>query len=169
MEESKETLKKLKKKGIDLNNLQSEDFKTLIDMYIKGQFENENIRDYLKESNVTFKTFFDGIGAFVETHKTSSNKYIETLDDCIKDLRRQAESAETDEQKEKIYNQIKSLLDKIKEEVNANRSYGEKLVLMTGSVALALAGGALYLATRNPEVLKKGVETIAQETVKRIT
>ena len=84
-------------------------------------------------------------------------------------MRRQAESAETDEQKDKIYQQIDSLLDRIKEEVNANRSYGEKLVLVTGSVALAIAGGAIYLATRNPEVLKKGVETIAQETVKRIT
>lgn len=169
MIENKDTLKKIKKKGIDLSNLQSEDFKTLIEMYIKGQIENENIKDYLKESNVTFKTFFDGLGAFVETHKTSSNKYIETLDDLIKDLRRQAESAETDEQKEKIYQQIDSLLDRIKEEVNANRSYGEKMVMVTGSVALALAGGALYLATRNPEVLKKGVEIIAQETVKKIT
>lgn len=169
MVENKDILKKLRKKGVNINDLQSEDFEKLIEMNIKGQVDNETIRDFLKESNVAFKIFFDGLGTFIDTHKSSSNQYIETINDYIKDLSSQAENAETDEQKEKIYQKIDSLLDRIKEEVNANRSHGEKLAWMAGSVALTLAGGAIYLATRNPDILKKGVETIAQETVKRIT
>ncbi|MCM3390611.1 hypothetical protein M3649_21235 [Ureibacillus chungkukjangi] len=166
--ENEELLKKIKNKGIDPDNLTSDDIETLIEMNIKGEFEKEVFKDYLKENNITYKIFFEGLGTFVDTHKSSSNKYLELLDYRMKDLIKQAENAKTDEQKEKLDKQIDSILDRLKEEVTANRSHGQNFAWMAGGVAIVLAGSAIFLATRNPEVFKKGVEMIAQETVKQI-
>ena len=166
--ENEAFFKKIKKKGIDPDNLTSDDIKTLIEMDIKGQFGKEIFRDYLKESNITYKTFFEGLGTFIDAHKSSSNKYLEMLDYRMKDLMKQAENAKTDEQKEKLDKQIESIIERLKEEVNANRLHGQKFAMIAGGVATVLAGGAILLVTRNPEVLKKGAEMLAQETVKQI-
>ena len=165
---NEEFLKKINKKRIDPDNLTSEDITTLIEMNLKGEFGKEIFKDYLKEGNITYKTFFDGLGTFVDTHKSSSNKYLELLEYRMKDLMKQAESAKTDEQKEILDNQIDLILDRLKEEVNENRFHGQKFALVAGAVATVFVGGAIYLVTRNSEVLKKGVEMIAQETVKQI-
>lgn len=166
---NEELMKKIRKKGIDPENLTSEDIKTLIEMDIKGQFGKEVFKDYLKESNTAYKTILDGLGSFIDTHVKSSEKYLEVLDYRMKNLMKQSENAKTDEQKEKLDQQIEAILDRLKEEVNENRMQGHKFALIAGSVATVLAGGAVFLVTRNPDVLKKGAEMIAQETVRQIT
>lgn len=165
---SEKFLEKVKKEGIDTADLTSIDIKTLIEMNLKGQFENEIFRNYLKESNITYKTLIEGLSAFIDTHKPSSNKYLEILDNRINSLMKQAENAKTDEQKERLDYQIDLILDRLKKEVNENRIHSQKLALIAGSMATMIAGGALFLVTRNPEVLKKGTEMIAKETFKQI-
>ncbi|USK60404.1 hypothetical protein [Peribacillus asahii] len=165
---NEEFLKKIKKKGIDPQNLTSDDIKSLIEMNIKGQFGKEVFRDFLKETNTTYKSFVEGLGKFIDVHKSSSNKYMEALDFRMKDLMKQAENARTPEDKEKFDRKIDDILNRLKEEAEANRSQGQKYAIIAGGVATILAGGAIFLVTRNPEVLKKGAEMIAKETVKQI-
>ena len=166
--ETKELLKKIKKNGINTDNLTSDDVNALIEMNIKGEFGKEVFKEFLKETNTSYKTFLEGLGTFVDTHKSSSNKYLEALDYRMKDLMKQAEIAKTDEQKEALDKKIDSILDDLKEEVNANRLQGIKFAIIAGGIATVLAGSAVFLVTRNPEVLKKGVEMIALETTKQI-
>jgi len=166
--ENEEFLKRIKKKGIDPGNLSSDDIKTLIEMSIKGDFGKDIFKEFLKETNTSYKTFIEGLKVFVDTHKSSSNKYIEALDYRMKDLMKQVENAKTEEEKEKIEKKIDTILDRLEKEANENRKQGQKYALIASGVAITLAGSAIFLVTRNPEVVKKGVEMIARETVKQI-
>ncbi|RFB12737.1 hypothetical protein DZB84_18485 [Bacillus sp. HNG] len=166
--ENVEFLKKIKKKGIDPENLTSEDIKTLIEMNIKGQFGKEVFKEFLKEANVTYTTFVEGLKNFVNVHKDSSNKYIEALNSRMKDLMEQAKNAKTADEKDRLDKKIDEILDRLKQEADANRSQGQKYALIAGGVATIVAGGAIFLVTRNPEVIKKGAEMIAKETLKQI-
>jgi len=47
-------------------------------------------------------------------------------------------------------------------------THGRTFATIAGGVALVLGGGAIFLATRNPDIMKKGLEMVAQETVKQI-
>lgn len=166
--ETVEFLKKIKKKGVNPENLTSEDIKTLIEMNIKGQFGKEVFKEFLKEANVSYTTFIEGLKNFVDVHKESSNKYIEALNLRIEDLMEQAKNANTADEKEKLDKKIDEILDRLKQEADANRTQGQKYALIAGGVVTILAGGAIFLVTRNPEMIKKGAEMIAKETIKQI-
>ncbi|WP_175638329.1 hypothetical protein [Metabacillus schmidteae] len=166
--ENEVLLKKIQKKGIDPDHLTNDDIKTLIEMNIQGQIEKEILKEFLKESNITYKTFVEGLKTFIDSHKSSSNKYMEALDYRMKGLMKQAENANTPEDKEKVDKEIDIILDRLKEEVDSNRKHTLKVVMVAGGIGTILAGSAIFIATRNPEVLKKGVEMIAKETVKQI-
>lgn len=165
---NEEVLKKIKENGIDPDNLTSDDIKTLIEMNIKGEFGKDIFKELLKESNTSYKTFIEGLGNFINTHKSSSDKYIEALDWRMKNLAKQAENAKTEQEKEQIDKEIDKILDRIEKEADKNRGHGQKFGLIAGGIATVLAGSAIFLVTRNPEVLKKGAEIVAQETIKQI-
>ena len=58
----------------------------------------------------------------------------ETLSWLVKDLRKEAEKAETDEEKEKIDIKIENLLDRMEEEANKKRGQGMKFALLATGV-----------------------------------
>lgn len=166
--ETVEFLKKIKKKGVNPENITSEDIKTLIEMNIKGQIGKEVLKEFLKEANVSYTTFVEGLKTFVNVHRESSNKYIEALNSRIEDLMEQAKNANTADEKDKLDKKIDEILDRLKQEADANRTQGQKYALIAGGVVTILAGGAIFLVTRNPEMIKKGAEMIAKETIKQI-
>ncbi|MFB5088372.1 hypothetical protein PGC35_14395 [Psychrobacillus sp. PGGUH221] len=166
--ENKKKLNIIKNAGINQNNLTGEDIIKLIELHLTNKIDKEDLKEFLKESNVTYKTFIEGLGVFVDIHKESSNKYIESLDYRLKDLIKQAENAETEELKEKLDKKIDSILNRLKEEADANRTHFQKTLIVTAGLGASVIGGAIFLATRNPELFKKGVEMIAQESIKRI-
>jgi hypothetical protein len=70
----------LDKNKIDLKNLNSEDVKTLLEQYIKGEFGKEIFSTYLKEANASLQTLITGLNSFIDKTSYSSKKYTDTLD-----------------------------------------------------------------------------------------
>lgn len=165
---NEEFLKQIKKKGINPDDLTSDDIYTLIELSIKGEFGKEVLKEFIKENNISYKTYVEGLGKFSVIHKASSDKYIEILDFRMKDLSKQAENVKTVEEKEKIDINIDGVLDRFEREANANRDQGRRFALIAGGMATILAGSTIFLVTRNPEVFKKGVAMIAGETVNKL-
>lgn len=165
---NEDVLKKIKRKGINPDNLNSEDIKKLIEMNIKGQIENEVFKEFFQEGNITYKTFIEGLNNFVHAHMSSSNKYSEALEYRMRDLIEQAKNADTDAEKERLERAIDSVLDKLKDEAEANRGQTIKIAMIAAGVGTIITGGAIFVATRNPEILKKGVEIIAKESAKQL-
>ncbi|MET3697125.1 hypothetical protein SAMN05877753_1054 [Bacillus oleivorans] len=160
--------KKINDLGMDNNNLTSEDYYDLLVLHMKGEFGKDVFKEFVKENNTTYKNFIDGLVKLTSVHETASATYLKTLEWLIKDLRKEVENATTLEEKKEIDKKIDAILDRIEKEADKNREHGRTGMLILAGVATLIMGSGIYLFTRNPELLKKGTQMIAQETVKQI-
>ncbi|MGI2329129.1 hypothetical protein [Planococcus sp. YIM B11945] len=162
MENSKLT-KIIKKKNIDTNNINNEDVSSLVEHYIKDDIGTEELISYMKGANVAFQTFVNGLDSFFEKGNYSSNKYTDVLQSLIDDLRVQSKEAITVEEEERIWIKIDKVLDRMKDEADRRTNIFTNLGVMTATVSAVVIGGAVTVATKNPELLKKGIEMIPKK------
>ncbi|MBW9235160.1 hypothetical protein JQK62_23675 [Leptospira santarosai] len=66
------------------------------------------------------------------------------MDYRLKDLMKQAENAETEELKEKLDKKIDSILDRLKEEADANRTHFQKTLIVSAGLGVTVIGGHYY-------------------------
>jgi hypothetical protein len=158
----------LKDKGIDINNISAEDIVSIIKMQVKGEFGKEIFKQLMQNSNITYKQYLDSLGKFIDNDKESSKAYQETISWLIKDLRKEAERAETEEAKEKIHAKIESLLDRMEKEVNRKREQGIKYAALAVGALTIVGGLGFYAITKNPALLKKGAEIVAQAAAQQV-
>lgn len=159
MENSK--LKKIiRKKKIDANNINNEDVSTLVDFYIKDDMATEELTTFMKEANVGYETFLDGLESIFEKGYRSSNKYTDVLQSLVDDLRVQSKEAKTVEEENRIWINIEKILDRMKEEAERGTSLITNLGGIAAGVGLTVIGGAVAIAAKNPELLKKGIDMI---------
>lgn len=159
-------IRQLRSMGFDEKNLSSSDLAKLFAMSVKGEFDKEVFKDFLRESNITFTKLMDGLDNFANIHKFSSDEYVLTLKMLITDLKEEAKNATTPEEKEQCFNKVLVLLDRFEKEVDNNREHGKNLALAATGAAVMVAGAAMFLVTRNPEVLKKGTAMIVKHGFK---
>lgn len=160
--------KKLQKKNIDTNNLTEENLQEIIDMRTNGQINNQVFMAFLKEANVTYTTFVNSLDIYLNSHKDSSKDYVSALRSRLDNLMEQVKNAKTPEDEEKIDAKIDKILDRLKQEATDNRQHSLRATAFIGGVGVIVIGGAVFMVTKNPEVFKKGIEMIANETVKQI-
>jgi hypothetical protein len=158
----------LKKKGIDINNISAEDIVSIIKMQIKGEFGKDIFKELMHKSNITYKQYLDSLGKFIDNDKEASKAYQETISWLIMDLRKEAESVETDEAKEKIHAKIEALLDRMEKEVNKKREQGIKYAALAAGALTIVGGLGFYAITKNPALLKKGAEMVAQAAAQQV-
>ena len=166
--DSENLIEVLKKKGIDPNNISQEDILTIIDMQIKGEFGKDVFKELMNSSNLTYKQYLELLSKIIESDKDSSKVYEETLSWLVKDLRKEAEKAETDEEKEKIHKKIENLLDRMEQEANKKRDHGMKYALLATGALTIVGGIGVYTVTKNPTLLKKGTEMIGKAAVQQV-
>ncbi|EDZ56991.1 hypothetical protein BCH308197_3674 [Bacillus cereus H3081.97] len=159
-------IRQLRSLGLDEKNLSSSDLGKLLAMSVKGEFDIEVFKNFLNESNIGLKTLLDGFSNFANLHKFSSDEYILTLKMLIIDFKEQAKNSKTKEERDEYLDRLFILVDKMKEETNANREHGTNFALAAAGVAVAAAGAAVFLVTRNPEVLKKGTTMFVKHALK---
>ncbi|MEH7464753.1 hypothetical protein V7166_22710 [Bacillus thuringiensis] len=152
--------------GFDEKNLSSSDLAKLLALSVKGEFDTKVLKNFLNESNVGLKTMIDGFNNFANVHKSSSDEYISTLKMLIDDFKEQAKNSKTQEERDKYLDRLFILVDKMKEEVNDNREHGKNFALAATGVAVAVASAAVFLVTRNSEVLKKGTTMFVKNALK---
>ena len=97
-------IRQLRSMGFDEKNLSSSDLAKLFAMSIKGEFDKEVFKDFLRESNITFTKLMDGLNNFANTHKFSSDEYVLTLKMLIEDFNEREKNAKTQEEKEQYLN-----------------------------------------------------------------
>jgi hypothetical protein len=81
----------------------------------------------------------------------------------------QAKQTKTLEDEERIWRRIEGVLDRMKEEAEAGRGTMKTVVTIAAGVGVVVLGDAVAIATKNPELMKKGIEMVAKETVKSVT
>lgn len=160
--------KKLLKKNIDKDNLTDENLQELIKMNAHGEVDKEVFNTFLKEANITYTTFINSLKEYSNSHMDSSNNYTLALSSRLDNLSEQAKNAKTPEDEEKLDAKIDDILNRLKQEAADNRKHSWRTTALIGGVGITVIGGAVFMATRNPEVFKKGLEMIAKETVKQI-
>lgn len=166
--EKEQLVEKIRDLGMDPDNLTSDNMNELIEMQIKGEFGRDVFKEFVKENNTTYKTFVDGLSNFTKIQESASDTYTQTLKWLVEDLRKESEKATTFEEKERIDKKVDDILNRLQKESKDNKEHGLKFgVLVAGVAALGLGTG-LFVITKNPELLKKGAQMIAQESVKQI-
>lgn len=169
MNKYEKLIKKMKDLGMDPNNLSSEDYYELLKMHVQGEFGKEVFKDFIKENNVSYNSFIEGLEKLSQIHQASSSTYTETLNWLIKDLRKEIDKGVTPEERKEIDRKIADILDRLERETDKNRAHGIKLTRILGGSLLGVVGVGAYFITKNPELLKKGTEMIAKETIKQAT
>jgi hypothetical protein len=166
--EREQLVEKIIDLGMNPNNLTSDNMNKLIEMQIKGEFGKDVFKEFVKENNTTYKTFVDGLGNFTKIHESASDTYSQTLKWLVEDLRKESEKATTIEEKERIDKKIDDILNRLQKESKDNKEHGLKFGALVAGVAVVGLGAGLFVFTKNPELLKKGTQMIAQESVKQI-
>ncbi|MEH7254288.1 hypothetical protein V7111_19380 [Neobacillus niacini] len=166
--EREQLVEKIKDLGMNPDNLTSDDMKKLIEMQIKGKFGKDVFKEFVKENNTTYKTFVDGLGNFTKIHESASNTYSQTLRWLVEDLRKESEKATTFEEKERIDKKIDDILNRLQKESKDNKEHGLKFGKLLAGVAIVGLGAVLLVFTKNPALLKKGTQMVAQAFVNQI-
>lgn len=160
--------KKLLKKNIDKDNLTEENLQEIIKMKTHGDIDTEVFSTFLKEANITYTTFINSLKEYSNSHMDSSNNYTSALRSRLDDLTEQAKNIKTPEDEEKLDAKIEDILNRLKQESSDNRQHSWRITTFIGGIGVVVIGGAVLMATKNPDVFKKGMEMIAKETVKQI-
>lgn len=158
--ENNKLAKLMRKKKIDINDFDSEDMSTLLGHYLKDGFSTEELTAYLKEANLGYEAFINGLDSFIEKGNYSSKKYTDALQSLVDDLRVRIKEAKTVEEDERIWVNINNLLDRMKEEADRETDLINNLSKIAAGVGVIVIGGAVAIATKNPDLLKKGIEMI---------
>lgn len=161
--ENNKLKKIIRKKKIDSTNINNEDVSNIVDSYIKEDIETEELTKYMKEANVGYQTFIDGIDSFFEKGIYSSNVYTNVLQSLLDDLRVQSKEATTLEEEERVWIKIEKILDRMKDEAERGTGLITNLGKMAVGVSTLVIGGAITIATKNPELLRKGIEMIPKK------
>lgn len=153
--------------NIDKDNLKDEDVSSLLEYYINDDLDKEELTSYMKGANITFRIFINGIDRFFEKSNYSSQKYTDGLQSLLDVLRERINDGNVPvEEDERIWRNIDKVLDRMKEEAIRQNDLGKDYSLLglgVGSIAIV---GAIALVTKNPEMLKKGIEMIQKKTNK---
>ncbi|WP_062231936.1 hypothetical protein [Fictibacillus sp. FJAT-27399] len=166
--EREQLVEKIIDLGMNPDNLTSDNMNKLIEMQIKGEFGKDVFKEFVKENNTTYKTFVDGLGNITKIHESASDTYSQTLKWLVEDLRKESEKATTFEEKERIDKKIDDILNRLQKESKDNKEHGLKFGRLVAGVAVVGIGAGLFVFTKNPELLKKGTQMIAQKSVKQI-
>jgi hypothetical protein len=145
------------------NNPSEKDLKLIIDNYLKAQKIDQDIfTEYMKNVSPSVKELVGAVKSITKENKELSEKAINSLDRVIKMLEKEYESAKTEDQKDKIWKRIETLLQAVREEVRENRNFALKVFGIGAGAVVVLGGVGLFLATRgrNTEVIKQGVKQI---------
>ncbi|KMJ59379.1 hypothetical protein AB685_00355 [Bacillus sp. LL01] len=166
--EREQLIEKIKNLGMNPDNLTSENINKLIEMQIKGEFGKDVLKEFIKENNTTYKTFVDGIVNLTKIHESASDTYSQTLKWLVEDLRKESEKAITSEEKDRVDKRIDEILNRLQKESADNKEHGLKFGKIVAGVAVVGLGTGIFVFTKNPELLKKGTQLIAQEAVKQV-
>ncbi|MFB5088318.1 hypothetical protein PGC35_14125 [Psychrobacillus sp. PGGUH221] len=124
----------------------------------KDEFNKDIFKEYSKTVNPSVQSVIDGMKSFAKEHV--SKEYINSINKVIDQLNKEYEKAKTEEEKDKIYDQIERLLDRIKAEAHEQREWIKTLGKYGLGGAVILGGIGIAIATRNTEVLKKGLQVL---------
>jgi len=166
--EREQLVEKIKDLGMNPDNLTIDNMNKLIEMQIKGEFGKDVFKEFVKENNTTYKTFVDGLVNITKIHESASDTYLQTLNWLVQDLRKESEKATTFEERERNDKKIDDILDRLQKESKDNKEHGLKFGRLAAGVAVVGIGAGLFVFSKNPELLKKGTQMIAQEAVKQI-
>ena len=140
----------------------------MFEKFLNDDIDKEMMRDYLEQHAGYYDTLMQGIKTFSQQHLSSSDKYIDAISSQLLELNKLQQHDLSAEERIHLHNKSDELLDRMKNEADKNRNHAIQITAIAAGAFAAIGGGAIYLATRNPDLLKKGIETIAQETTKRI-
>lgn len=133
-----------------------------LDDFLEDKLRTDEIIEYIKEANIGYQIFMNGLEYLYEQGNYSSKKYTDVLQSLIDDLRIQIKEATTIEEDERIWTNIHRLLDRMKEEVKRETDSKSKFLWTATTVGALAVGGVVTLVTKNPDFLKKGIETILE-------
>lgn len=150
----------IKKKKINTNSINNEDVSVLVEHYLKDDIETEELTSYMKEANVGYETFINGLDSIFEKGYRSSNKYTDVLQSLIEDLRVQSKESKTVEEEIRIWINIEKILDRMKDESEREVGLITNLGGIAAGVGLSIIGGAVAIAANNPDLLKKGISML---------
>lgn len=161
-------LKELKGKiNNDGRNFTDEDMSSILEDYVKDDLDKEELTSFMKGANVTYQIFMNGIDRFFEESNYSSKKYTDGLQSLLDGLKEQINDVHiTEEENERIWRNIDKVLDRMKEEAIRQNDLGKEYSFLGLGVAGLAIAGAITVVTKNPEMLKKGIEMIQTKTSK---
>lgn len=151
----------LKDKGVNNpENPNPDDMSKILDILSESnnEFKKDIFKEYFKTVNPSVQSVIDGIKSLAKEHV--SKEYINSINKVIDQLNKEYEKAETEEEKDNIYYKIEKLLDRIKAETHEQREWLKTLGKYGLGGAVILGGIGIAIATRNTEVLKKGLQVI---------
>lgn len=158
----------MSKQPSNANDLSPLQVREMFDKFTKGEIDREMMKNYLEEHVHLFDTLVDGVKSFSNSHEKSSHDYIENIGKQIIELQKFLETNRPIDEVIKINREINDLLERLKEETNANRNHAVRFATLAAGVFCVIGGGAVFIANKNPELLKKGIETVAESTTKRL-